>query len=303
VAAEAIAKEDAKALRRAVTNLEFPGLAAQLAEVIGAPIEVLVKRLPGPAANALNKTVEISLRQALKAAVSTLESKGDVPPARAGHRLAAAVSGAVGGAVGLTGLAIELPITTTIIFRSIAEIARSEGEELDDPETLLACLQVFAFGNPRSPDDDAVESGYFATRVAMAHAVREAAAYLAKGAIAKEAPIVARVIMAIASRFGIVVSYKAAAQMMPIIGALGGATVNTAFMNHFQRIADGHFTIRRLERKYGSERVRVAYEAELARQHKPLRDRRAPTAEAIVKPGDGAIDVTPRQIEDESQTP
>ena len=55
---------------------------------------------------------------------------------------------------------------------------------------------------------------------------------------------------------------KLAAQAVPVLGAVGGAAVNTAFMDHFQAIARGHFTVRRLERRYGKAVVREAYEAE-----------------------------------------
>jgi hypothetical protein len=37
------------------------------------------------------------------------------------------------------------------------------------------------------------------------------------------------------------------------------STVNYAFMEHFQDVARGHFTVRRLERVYGKERVRAEY--------------------------------------------
>jgi hypothetical protein len=43
------------------------------------------------------------------------------------------------------------------------------------------------------------------------------------------------------------------------VGALGAATVNAIFMQHFQDIARAHFTVRRLERKYGEDFVRARY--------------------------------------------
>jgi len=46
---------------------------------------------------------------------------------------------------------------------------------------------------------------------------------------------------------------------VPIIGAVSGATINVIFMEHFQRIAKGHFTLRRLERIYGSAHIRHHY--------------------------------------------
>ena len=34
----------------------------------------------------------------------------------------------------------------------------------------------------------------------------------------------------------------------------------SAFVDHFQNVARGHFTVRRLERAYGAEVVRAEYE-------------------------------------------
>ena len=42
---------------------------------------------------------------------------------------------------------------------------------------------------------------------------------------------------------------------MPIVGAVGGATLNVIFRNHFNSVAWGHFTVRKLERIYGEDLV------------------------------------------------
>ncbi len=68
-----------------------------------------------------------------------------------------------------------------------------------------------------------------------------------------------RLITTIASRFGVIVSEKVAAMAIPAIGAIGGALINTIFMDHFQDIAQGHFTIRRLERKHGAHLIEQEY--------------------------------------------
>ena len=62
------------------------------------------------------------------------------------------------------------------------------------------------------------------------------------------------------TQFGFVASQKAAAQTIPVFGALGGAAINYAFIDHFQSVARGHFTVRRLERKYGKDLVFNVYE-------------------------------------------
>jgi hypothetical protein len=168
-------------------------------------------------------------------------------------------TGAIGGAFGLAALLVELPVSTCMMFRSIAEIARAEGENLLSPGGRIACLEVFALGGRTRSDDDA-ESAYFAVRAGLGQEVRAALQYLAKEqADRASAPAIVRFVQAVAQRFGIQVSEKAAAQAIPAIGAVGGAALNAFFMNHFQNMAHGHFIVRRLERKYGEDVIRQAY--------------------------------------------
>ena len=183
------------------------------------------------------------------------------------HKALAALSGAVGGAFGLATLAVEVPVSTTLMLRSIAEIAREEGEDLATPEGTLACVQVFALGGkpPGEAGSPLTESGYFAVRAALAKTMAEAARYAgSKTLLDQSAPALMRFASQIAARFGLVVSQKFAAQAVPILGAFGGAAINTAFMSHFQATARAHFTVRRLERAYGAAPVRAAYEIEKA---------------------------------------
>jgi hypothetical protein len=57
-----------------------------------------------------------------------------------------------------------------------------------------------------------------------------------------------------------VVSEQVAAKAVPVVGAAGGALINVLFMGHFQEMARGHFIVKRLEKKYGEEPVRSAYD-------------------------------------------
>jgi EcsC protein family len=251
---------DLKMLAEAVARLEQQSFAISIANVVGMPIEALMRRMPpgtqSAVASAVNKALEQCLRVALKA--SHPDSSTTLHNRR--HKLMTATTGAAGGFFGLPGLAIELPVTTTLMLHSIAEIARSYGEDLKDPESALACLEVLAFGTD-STKADAVESAYYATRAALAHATREAATYLAEKGLTKTgAPALLQFLSKIAARFGIEVTEKVAAQLVPIAGAVGGLTVNVMFTSHFQRLAQGHFAIRRLERIYGHEIVHQEYE-------------------------------------------
>jgi hypothetical protein len=146
------------------------------------------------------------------------------------------------------------------MLRSIADIARDEGENIKSPETELACLEVFALGG-NTKSDDVADTGYYAVRTALAKLMNEAAKYIAeKGMIEEGAPAIVKFIMRIAARYGIVVSEKVAASAVPLLGAVSGAAINTIFINHFQDMARGHFIVRRLERTYGEEFVKQEYD-------------------------------------------
>jgi hypothetical protein len=251
-------EEDLIALRAAVQTLEHPGLAVRLAEIAGKPIELVGRALPVTASKAVTAATTKALNAALVMAFRTMQNEPKAA-SRLLHKALAATSGAVGGSFGLAGLPIELPISTLIMLRSIGDVARSEGEDLTSPETALACLQVFALGGLKG-GADAANSGYFAVRGLLAKSVGEAARFIAeRGGVAEGAPVLVRLIAQIASRFGVVVTQKLAAQAVPLIGAVGGAAVNYAFIDHFQEMARAHFVVRRLERRYGKDAVRAAY--------------------------------------------
>jgi hypothetical protein len=55
------------------------------------------------------------------------------------------------------------------------------------------------------------------------------------------------------------ISEQLAAKAVPIVGAAAGAALNVVFMDHFQQMAEGHFIVRRLERRHGGDVVRRAY--------------------------------------------
>jgi hypothetical protein len=127
----------------------------------------------------------------------------------------------------------------------------------------MACITVFALGG-RSKTDNPAETAYYAIRAAVTRALSEAAEFIAqRGMVEEGAPMLVRLLANVASRFGIIVTDKLAAEIIPIFGALGGASVNLVFINHLQAAAEGHFIVRRLERKYGGEWVRREYEKAL----------------------------------------
>lgn len=258
VISDELTREDRDALEAACRKLELTSFASRLTAVLGRPIESASSFIPAPLRRLANTAATRALRGAMQTALRSLHARR-LPSSPRIHRLTASATGAVGGAFGLISLPLELPVSTLLLLRAIADIARQHGEDLSEPATALACLQVFALGG-RSPEDDFVDSSYYAVRIMLAQTLSEAARHIAtSGASREAAPILMRLLSQIATRFGLVVTQKFAAQALPILGAAGGAMVNYAFMTHFQTLADGHFTIRRLERKYGQSRIQSAY--------------------------------------------
>ncbi len=246
-------------LRTAKRLLETPGLAAKISNYVGAPIETGFALLPKKWNVLVNEATRKSIATALEVALWTMDHRRAPAPSNWWHKLAVGTTGAAGGAFGLPALTIELPVTTTIMLRSIADIARSQGENLKTPEARLQCVQVLALGGG-SRSDDGSETGYFTARAAMAKAVSDAVRHLAKSGLSHQgAPAMVRLIALIASRFSIVVSEKAAAQAVPVLGAFGGAVINTLFIDHFQDMGKGHFIVRRLERVHGPAEVKRIY--------------------------------------------
>ncbi|MGI4858085.1 MAG: EcsC family protein [Janthinobacterium lividum] len=286
-----IAPEHLDELRKARARLEHPGFPVKLASMVGAPVEKLLARLPGVAGNLVNDATRAALDKCLALALRTIRK----PPGTAGdaawgnpttpttgsgarpgvpaphgealertssrfHKLAVAATGAAGGAFGFVSLPVELPVTTTLMFRSIGEIAQAYGEDLTSPDAQLQCLMVLAMGGPAKAEDDAAY-GYFVVRGAMAQTVAAATAELAgKSAASHGSAFVTKMVHSVAARFSAQVGEQAAAKAIPVVGAVFGAAINTVFISHFQEMARGHFAIRRLERLYGEETVRLAYE-------------------------------------------
>jgi hypothetical protein len=253
-----------QALQRAVMNLENPDFAARLADYAGRPITRAMQLMPKTASDRINKVVETAILKSLNIAIRSIKPHSKRPPSHRAASVLAGVSGGISGFFGIAALPIELPLTTTLMLRSIADIARHHGEDLSTLEARLACVEVFALGAPGT--GRRADFGYYASRTLISRLTADATGiFLERGVAKVSAPVVSSLVTEIATRFGVIVTERSAASAVPVIGAVGGATVNVLFMNHFQRVARGHFAIRSLERQYGPSVVRALYNAHAAR--------------------------------------
>lgn len=247
---------DLIALEHAARNLESMNLTTRMSQLIGVPLEIAMAALPGHWSTIVSRLTKIALKKALDGALFSLQPK---PASKRAHKMLAGLSGALGGSFGIAALAIELPISATIMLRSIAEIARDEGENLEELDSKMACLTVFALSGGSSESESA-DTSYYAMRSFLTKALSDTTNHIAVHGLSKEsAPALVRLIAAISTRFSIPISEKLAAQAIPAIGLIGGASINLLFISHYQKMAKAHFTVRRLERTYGEEKVKQAY--------------------------------------------
>lgn len=260
---------DLVVLASAVQQLESTSLATSISHVIGMPIEKALSTLPGHWSNIVSRMTRKALEKTLNVALYSLDNK-KLKPKNKTHILLAGISGGVGGVFGLSALALELPISATIMLRSIADIARSYGEDLGDLDSKLACLTVFALsGGGAENDVESADTSYYAVRSFLTKALGDSTSYIAVHGLSKEsAPVLIQFVNAVSARFSVPVSSKVVAQSIPVVGAISGASVNWLFIQHYQKMAKAHFSIRFLERKYGEKTVENLYK-DIASDYSP----------------------------------
>ena len=89
--------------------------------------------MPEIRAQGVALATDTALKAAMRVALRSLDAPRRGKPRNRLHQAAAAATGALGGAFGIAATAVELPVSTTILLRSIAEIARENGEDIAEP--------------------------------------------------------------------------------------------------------------------------------------------------------------------------
>jgi hypothetical protein len=225
------------------------GLLMRLAGRAGQRLGRVAERLPAAAQTLIAQAAALALRQSYRVAFATQGAAEGSLPVRAlrrlrgetAHRVVTSISGALGGLGGLATTLVDLPMTTTLILRSVQQIARDYGEDLTDPSVRAQCVAVFALGGPLG-EDDAAQTGLFASRLTLG------------------GKALAEIIRAAAPRFGVMLGEKALAQATPLLGALAGGAINPLFTGYYQAMAHVHFRLRRLERDADAEQLRACFE-------------------------------------------
>lgn len=236
---------------------------------VGGKIEDGVELLPEKVQNFVFKKTTSILEKVVAVNLKTMKKgKPFKKPSKVVYKTLVTTTGVASGflgagtpIVGQAAFAADLALTTKFIMRTIMDIARGKGEDLHTLEAQFQCLQVLALGGD-SKDDDGADTSYYASRIAIQTSINKASEIgiqgLVKSLSSSSNPLY-KSFSAIVARFSGKVSEKVAAQLIPVVGGLTGGAINYTFITHFQKMAEAHFTIRMLERKYGMELVQKTY--------------------------------------------
>lgn len=216
---------DAELDRLAARCRAAGGLGIQLLNLVGGKAESLMDRLPEPVRTGLEGGTETALHAAMQAAQGSRRAVPDQPGWV--NTAVTTAMGAAGGFGGLPSALVELPATTTVLLRAIQGVAAEYDFDPDSQGVQFDCIRVFAAAGPLA-EDDGSDLGFLTLRLT-----------LRGGAVNK-------LIAAVAPRLAAVLGQKLAAQTVPVLGAVAGATVNYVYTSYYQEIAHVHFGLRRL---------------------------------------------------------
>jgi len=205
---------------------------------LGGSIEARVALLPDALRAQIETVTRTALAQSYRAA-----GLGRFAPDLGGRAtpVLAALTGAAGGMGGIATSVAELPFTITLILHAIRQAAVAEGFDPDEDAIRIECLRVFGAGSPLS-QDDGVNTSFLGARLTLT------------------GPALQKVIAAIAPRLAVAMGQKLAAQAVPVLGAVAGATLNTAYLRYYREIAHVRFALLRLAQTHGAGPVLMAFQ-------------------------------------------
>ncbi|MFS4438676.1 EcsC family protein [Paracoccaceae bacterium GXU_MW_L88] len=233
-------RDEIRALAKRAKNANT--LMMRAINAMGGQLENVLTALPGPVQRQMEGITATALETAYNAASRVGGRAPDL--GKYSHEAAVVMTGGVGGAAGLSAVAAELPVTTTLILRAIQRVAADHGFDPNDEAVRKECLKVLGAGGPGT-GDDGVDTSFLTSRFAIhGTALRE-------------------IIQKVAPRFALTMGQKLGAQTVPILGGVAGATINYAFINYYKNMAHIRFGLQALAREHDPQDIRSAFEAAL----------------------------------------
>lgn len=210
------------------------GPVIRLVNRLGGAFEAQLSALP----ESVRGQIERVIAQALEASYGVAARTPDLGPR--GPMAAVIASGAAGGAGGLPTAVAELPVTVTLFLNAIRAEARAAGFDPNEDWVRAECLRVFSAGSPLT-QDDGVNTSFIGSRLALTGSA------------------VRNLIATIAPKLAAVLGQKLAAQAIPVLGAVSGATLNAAYLAFYREVARVRFALLKLAEVHGTEAVEAEF--------------------------------------------
>ncbi|MFH1438706.1 MAG: EcsC family protein [Pseudomonadota bacterium] len=277
-------------MRLVVVWHQHPSFFSRALAALGTPVEKLILSLPEWGRTQISGAVNEGLKNCLdlsrqtfdapniwrklarKAGMTQIKRFDDIPleildeQAKGygmSNRLPVILSGVATGLIGLPGAIIDIPASITIFFRNIQTVCACYGIDPSDPSNVPYYMWLMTSGSP-APEDDSTDTGYIMTRLGLGLMVKEAQEFIVSAAgkdlartIAKESsPVLIKLINKLLQRLGIQMTEKVAATVVPLVGAIAAAGINTAFSRDIHMNACMAGRTKYLCEKYGESRVR-----------------------------------------------
>ena len=201
---------------------------------LGAGVEAQWARLPA----ALRAQVEARVAGALRLGLGLAGASPRL--STRGHRMLVIASGAAGGAGGLAGALAELPVALVLFLQAIRQEAREAGLDPDREGVAMATIDILSSGRAIAASE-VLDPAFVSGRIALAGPTLS-------GLVARAVP-----------RLVPVLGQRLAASAVPVVGALGGAVLNAAWLGHYRKLARIRFRIMALAEHHGAEAVLLAF--------------------------------------------
>lgn len=214
------------------------GLLMKLINLAAGKLESGLAVLPASTQKQLNDVIRLALNTSYEAAARTnvdTDSNGIVSRTVSklsgdkAHKAAALATGAAGGLGGIGTTVVEIPVTISLIFRSVQNIAAQYDEDPTSLEVKLECIKVFGSG-AISGDADGIDTGFVGAKIVITGGAAE------------------KLIASVTPKFAAMMTNKLAAQTVPVLGAITGAGINYTFVDYYQQMAHVRFGLRKIIR-------------------------------------------------------
>jgi len=275
---KALQAHELRFIEEAAGFLEKPSALVNATDWLGKPLDKLQNYLPQNLEQMVKQAVQRALKTALQVAVQSLPqhknrtiswpSVLDTTRRSAWkHTAAVTTTGAISGALGSAAMMIELPLTTSLILRSIASTAQQWGHDLSKAEVQMQCLYVFTMGSPKTSRDDEIDSAYISARLAYHGLIRELAGFISSHSL-KEVflalekgtlPALVKFASLLLPSLERTIVRSILSKGVPILSAVGSAALNAGFCQYFTKAARYHFGLMHLESLHSRDLVHAHY--------------------------------------------